>query len=142
MIWNTAFENRLRAWQQLRDRCRRQSVPEALAAINQWWYQTPWTPYLLHWDDRSDWPDPWQLLENHRFCSVARGLGILYTVAMLERRDLIDAELVEAGDDNLVLICDQKYILNWDREQIVNINLGSINPRRRIKQHEIAVNFL
>jgi hypothetical protein len=61
---------------------------------------------------------------------------------MLERADLADAELVEAGDDNLVLICDQKYILNWDREQIVNINLGSINPRRRIKQHEIAVNFL
>lgn len=142
MIWTAPFSDRLRAWQCLRDECADIPLADALVAINRWWHRAPWTPYWLHWDDRADWPDPWQLLENPYLCPVARALGIMYTVVLMQRSDMQDAEMIETNDHNLVLVGHQKYILNWDPEHIVNIDLGDSIPRRRLEQHELAVNLL
>ena len=123
MVWPVTFESRLDSWTQLRTRANALPVDQALDAINAWWFSSPWTGYHLHWDDREDWPDPWQLLDDNIFCEVARGLGILYTITLLERADIDSAELVltKAGH-NLVLVGKSKYILNWDKATVVNIN--------------------
>ena len=121
-MWPRTFAGRLDAWNQLRDQSSHASLEQALNNVNRWWFQTPWRAYHLHWDDRTVWPDPWQLLDDNLFCSLARGLGILYTIAMLDRDDLVDIALAEVNGDNLVLVEQKKYILNWDQEQIVNIN--------------------
>jgi hypothetical protein len=108
-----------------------------LIKINQWWFQTPWTAYHLHWDDQQDWPDPWQLLSDDQYCPVARGLGIMYTISMLDREDMQDAQMIEYQSDNLVLVNKEKYILNWDPDQVVNISLGKSKPRRQVSQEQI-----
>lgn len=110
---------------------------ECLHAINHWWFSTPWIPYHLHWDDQDQWPDPWQLLHDNLFCSLARALGIVYTIELLDRRDLQDTVLACVAGDNLVLVDQKKYILNWDKDQIVNINLASTRPLRQLTQQEI-----
>lgn len=122
-MWPHTFEARLGAWTRMRQAAADLPVETCLHRINQWWFDAPWTAYHLHWDDQPTWPDPWQLLEDNIYCSLARGLGIMYTIAMLERADLQAARLIEVGADNLVTIPGEKYILNWDRDQIVNINL-------------------
>lgn len=122
-MWCSTFEQRLAAWNTLRDRVRILPKPDALAEINSWWQQTPWRAYHLHWDDRVDWPDPWQLLSDNIYCDLARGLGILYTITVLDRDDLQDAVLVDSDQGNLVLVEDGKYILNWDQSLGLNINL-------------------
>ena len=122
-MWCSTFEQRLAAWDSLRDRVRTQPKSTALAEINSWWHQTPWRAYHLHWDDRADWPDPWQLLSDNIYCDLARGLGILYTITVLDRDDLQDAVLVDSDQGNLVLVEDGKYILNWDQSLGLNINL-------------------
>lgn len=116
------FQEKLDSWCQLRHHCGDLDLQSSLLLINQWWFRYPWTAYTLHWDDRSNWPDPWQLLEEPRLCSLARGLGILYTIAMLDRLETQDTVLVETSCDNLVLVQREKYILNWDAEQVLNIN--------------------
>lgn len=136
-MWHRTFGDRLAAWNQLRSQSLLQTAPQALAAINAWWFQTAWIPYHLHWDDRDNWPDPWQLLEDDLFCPLARGLGILYTIAIINHPDIDTAVLTEVSGDNLVLIDKSKYILNWDRDEIVNINLGQSNPRRSISLEQI-----
>lgn len=136
-MWHQTFADRLAAWNQLRTSTANLPVGEALAQINSWWFNAPWQPYYLHWDDRQDWPDPWQLLSDNIYCPLARGLGIMYTIAMLDRPDLQDCTLAEVGGDNLVLINKEKYILNWDKEEIVNINLGTKHPRHQIAQSTI-----
>jgi hypothetical protein len=110
----------------------------ALNHINRWWFNTPWTPYYLHWDDQPTWPNPWQLLSDNIYCEVARGLGILYTITLLERADLASARLVltESGH-NLVLVGQTKYILNWDLDSVVNNNL-ELKIHRQYQQHQIA----
>ena len=136
-MWHKNFGDRLAAWNQLRTQSLALPVDQALVTINSWWFQTPWMPYHLHWDDRANWPDPWQLLEDNLFCSLARGLGILYTIAIINHADIDLAELVEVDGDNLVLINNSKYILNWDRDEIVNINLGMKNLRRSVSLEQI-----
>ena len=121
-MWVHDYQQRLAAWVALRDRLGPQPLAQCLAAINQWWFAAPWQPYGLHWDDRDQWPDPWQLLADRVFCDVARGLGILYTVLLLERDDCADAQLVRAEQGNLVLIEQGKYVLNWRPDTIVNIS--------------------
>lgn len=136
-MWHASFERRLQDWQQLR--CEVANLPkdQCLYRINQWWFTSPWTGYYLHWDDSTKWPNPWQLLEDNIFCSIARGLGMLYTVSLLERADIQDSELVEAKNDNLVMIESGKYVLNWDCDNIVNINPGQTNLRHRVQQSSI-----
>ena len=141
MVWPITFESRLDGWIQLRNRARLLSIDESLAAINTWWFSAPWTGYHLHWDDREDWPDPWQLLDDNIFCEVARGLGILYTITLLERADMHSAELVlTKTGHNLVLVDKSKYILNWDKSTIVNIN-PEVKIAKKLTQLQVSEKY-
>ena len=136
-MWPRTFAERLESWARLREQASTADAETALAAINSWWFQTPWRAYHLHWDDRLLWPDPWQLLSDDLYCPLARGLGILYTITMLDRPDLQDAVLAEVDSDNLVLVNKKKYILNWDPEQMLNITLGHFKTHHSITQEQI-----
>lgn len=136
-MWSQNFNDRLESWSTLRLQCKTLEREAAIQAINSWWFQTPWTPYHLHWDDRANWPDPWQLLSDNIYCPLARALGILYTICIIDREDLQDAVLVDTGSDNLVLIDQEKYILNWDQSQVLNINLGPVTIRNSVTQNQI-----
>jgi hypothetical protein len=136
-MWPRTFPERLQAWTALREQCAAADLPVALTAIDTWWQQTPWCPYHLHWDDRPTWPDPWQLLDDNLYCSLARGLGIMYTIAMLDRKDIQNAVMFEANGDNLVQVGSEKYILNWSGGTPLNIIPGTKNLRRQISQQEI-----
>ena len=76
----------------------------------------------LHWDDWRDWPDPWNLLADNIWCDVAKALGIMYTLLLVEHKDIVDIQMITDDEANLVLINDGKYILNWAPGEIVNIS--------------------
>ena len=136
-MWPKTFAERLESWAQLREQAATADTETALRAINSWWFQTPWRAYHLHWDDQAVWPDPWQLLSDDLYCPLARGLGILYTITMLDRPDLQDAVLAEFDSDNLVLVAKKKYILNWDSTTVVNINPTVSHARHSVTQEQI-----
>ena len=136
-MWPQTFDSRLESWNLLRNQCKQLPVKTSLEKINQWWFVSPWHPYYLHWDDQPDWPDPWQLLSDNIYCDLARGLGILYTISLLDHADMADATLILTKEgDNLVLVAKEKYILNWNRDSIVN-NKPKVKIIRQLKQHQI-----
>jgi hypothetical protein len=136
-MWPNTFNERLASWAKLRADAQTQSIEQALTAINHWWQQAPWRPYYLHWDDQPTWPDPWQLLSDDVYCDVAKGLGILYTISMLDRADMADAELVLTDEgDNLVQVAKTKYILNWSPDNIVN-TFQAVKIKKKLTQHQI-----
>jgi hypothetical protein len=140
-MWPQTFELRLDAWANLRQQIQSLSAPQALTQINDWWFRTPWRAYHLHWDDQADWPDPWELLSDNIYCDVARGLGILYTISLLNHADLTDAELVLTNEGhNLVQVCQRKYILNWDKDTIVNTN-RKLEIKRCLTQHQVQQKY-
>lgn len=137
-MWPTTFSNRLAGWSLLREQTQNLPINSALEKINSWWFQAPWRPYYLHWDDQPTWPDPWQLLSDDVYCDLARGLGILYTVSLLDRADMADAELVLTEDSiNLVLVAKEKYILNWEPDTVVN-TFQEVKIKKQYKQHQIT----
>ena len=136
-MWPNTFADRLESWTALRTSAQSQDLETALVAINQWWFNSPWKAYYLHWDDQATWPDPWQLLNDDIYCDVAKALGILYTISMLDRADMADATLVLTEDHrNLVLVDKTKYILNWNPDSVVNTN-QAVKIRRQFKQYQI-----
>jgi hypothetical protein len=138
LIWPVSFASRLESWNQLRDQCQTLPVQTALENINAWWFRAPWKPYYLHWDDQKTWPDPWQLLSDDIYCELARGLGILYTITLLDRADLAPVELILTQDDvNLVQVAKEKYILNWTADTVVN-TIQAVTIKRQYQQDQIA----
>lgn len=135
-MWNDPYERRLRSWAELRASCETLPADQALTKIQSWWRSAPWQPYYLHWDDRRDWPGPWQLLSDSRFCGIAKTLGMLYTVCLLERPDSTDATMIEIEQDNLVLLRWGKYIMNWDQAGVVNI-LSNTHKITRTLESEV-----
>jgi hypothetical protein len=136
-MWLHTFDDRLESWNQLRNCCQTLPPHQALLEINQWWFNAPWRPYYLHWDEQAAWPDPWQLLSDNIYCEVARGLGILYTINLLDRKDLAPVDLVLTKEGvNLVLAKKEKYILNWELDNIVNTN-QAVNIYRRYQYQHI-----
>jgi hypothetical protein len=137
-MWPHTFDARLKNWYALRTECQTLPIETALRQINQWWFGCPWRPYYLHWDEQHNWPDPWQLLSDDVYCEVARALGILYTINLLDRADLPPARLVltDSGH-NLVLVANSKYILNWEKDTIVNTILD-FEINKQYQQHQNA----
>lgn len=132
-MWPTRYEDRLAVWNALRENNRSNELEVALAAINDWWQSAPMINHYLHWDDLPNWPDPWELLVDNRFCSVARALGIVYTLHMINRPDVTEILLSENDTgDNLVLINKGKYILNWAPRQLLNITSPHVKIQRSL----------
>jgi hypothetical protein len=140
-MWPATFSARLDAWNLLRSQAQTLPVESALDVINQWWFRCPWRPYHLHWDDRQDWPDPWQLLSDNIYCDLARALGIVYTITLLDRHDIHDAVLISTEKNhNLVLVANEKYILNWDSSTVLN-TIQVDNIKRRVDQSQLKKQY-
>lgn len=125
-MWGKTFEKRFRQWYTLREHASRLDESKQLLLVNDWWFQSPWTPYYLHWDDYRKWPDPWQLLEDNTFCPVARSLGIVYTLMMIDSKYQTRAFITRTKYNDLVLVDNGKYILNWSPGSVLNIALNDI----------------
>lgn len=133
MIWPATYHGRLESWTDLRQRCLSLDQETALATIQNWWQRAPWRAYYLHWDDREHWPDPWQLLADNQYCDLARALGMLYTIKLLDRADCADAIMVAADQGNLVLVSGGKYIMNWKADEVVNMASDKIKIQRTLE---------
>jgi hypothetical protein len=137
-MWANTFDRRLNDWYSLRSSLDGLDTEESLTKINQWWYQSPWNPYYLHWDDIDNWPNPWNLLNENVFCDLARSLGMIYTITLLERSDLSDAKIVETkSGHNLLLVDESRYILNWDQNFITDVDLDISTINRSLSQDYI-----
>jgi hypothetical protein len=131
-MWAPSYARRLQDWNLLRQRCRQEPLDQALLAVNDWWYGAPEAVRTIIWEDHEHWPDPWQLLAENQCCDLARALGMLYTVIMIEHPDCDNPQLCQTKHDNLVLVDQGKYILNWQPGQVLNIPSQAQQVRRQL----------
>lgn len=95
----------------------------------------------VQWHEYPDWPGPWDLLTNNGYCELAKALGIMYTIMMIEQPLYTSLELVQVENDNLVLIDHGKYILNSAPGEILNIDSTSLSILRSVDSNSL-INFL
>jgi hypothetical protein len=103
-MWKHLYQERLADWYHLRQVASVAKLPEQLQLINDWWFRAPIVNRVVTWDNTAEWPTPWNLLVNNGYCDLARALGIVYTLLLLDRQLYTDLEIISTGQDNLVQI--------------------------------------
>jgi hypothetical protein len=134
-MWQGHSEKRLVAWADLRNSCKENpSLDEVITTIHDWWQQAPMVLHYLHCDLVDDWPDPWDLIAENTYCSLAKCLGMCYTIRMLGRQDVDDVCILEIdNNDYIVQINNGLYCLNWNIDKVVNMKqLENIEITRNI----------
>ena len=138
-IFQSQYEIRLQNWYDLRKEVQDLSIQQQCIIVDKWWQNAPLVNHYLHPDFTNEWPGPWELLVENNYCTIARGLGMCYTLLLL---GVTDIDFVLAKDDNgdeipLVMVDNAKYILNYWPNMVLNINLQDFIITKRININEL-----
>jgi hypothetical protein len=117
-MWPPTYQERLADWVRLRQAAAALEQPEQLMLINNWWFRAPIVNHSILWQNARSWPTPWHLLNNNGYCELARALGIVYTIMLVE--NYTDLKIIQTTQDNLVQVDHGKYILNWAPGEMLN----------------------
>jgi hypothetical protein len=133
-VFQLNYESRLSSWYNLRSTLEHSDTKTKCVEIDKWWQQVPLVNHHLHILDSENWPGPWDLLVENTYCTVARALGMCYTLHLMNINDI---DLVEATDNQgeeivLVLVDSAKYVLNYWPDTVVNNNSNDFTIKRHI----------
>ena len=122
-----SYVDRLRDWRDLRNTIIQHSLEYQCVEIDRWWQQAPLVNHHYHWNDTSNWTDPWEMLSENIYCPLTRAVGMCYTLLM---NDINDIELVQASDQYaeehyLVLVNKPKYILSYWPNTVISNDLSN-----------------
>lgn len=125
-MWNLKASEHLTHWRDFRKSLAALPLDTILTKVIKFWHGCPFSPYYLDPERPANWPDPWTLIQENYYCDVAKALGIVYTLSLLQREDILDLELHVYVDPetkyqyNAVCINRGKYILNLIDDEVLN----------------------
>jgi hypothetical protein len=133
-IFQLNYDERLKNWYLLRKTIEQSDIKTKCLETDKWWQQAPLVNHYLHPHDLDNWPNPWELLVENNYCTVARALGMCYTLILLGIKNI---EFVLAKNDSnedvvLVLVDNAKYILNYWPNTVLNNNLSDFKVVEKI----------
>jgi len=132
LTWPVDYGQLLSEWVTLRSDCAHLPPEDRVMLVNDWWFRAPIVNKSISWQDYPNWPDPWQLLQQDGWCDLARALGIVYTLLLLDTNSGDSISLVNTNLGNLVLAGHGKYILNWAPGNLLNIESTPITIQRQL----------
>jgi len=141
-MWKTPYQESLADWVCLRREASLLKQSEQLLLINDWWFRAPIVNHLIHWENLQSWPTPWELLNNNGYCELARALGIVYTIMIIENRTYTDLKIIQTKEDNLVQVDHGKYILNWAPGELLNTHSTPITTVKNMIDSSELESFL
>ena len=121
-VFQLPYEARLRSWYDLRQKLQNADIQTKCVEVDRFWQAVPLVNHHLHPFDVDNWPGPWDLISENTYCTVARGLGMVYTLLLLGATDV---DFCLATDDNseevsIVLVMN-KFIMNyWPNTVLTN----------------------
>jgi hypothetical protein len=138
-VFQLNFDTRLQNWFELRKELENSDLATKCVEIDKWWQYAPLVNHYLHYDFIDQWPGPWELLVENMYCTIARALGMCYTLLLI---GVDNIEMVEATDQNnedvvLVLVDSAKYILNYWPDTVLNNHLQDFKVKKHININKI-----
>jgi hypothetical protein len=133
-VFQQNYDTRLRSWYELRKKIEYLDTQVKCVEIDHWWQQAPLVNHYLHILDSSTWPGPWDLLVENTYCTVARAVGMCYTLLLTGEKDI---ELIEATDNTgddvvLVLVDNAKYVCNYWPSTVLSNSLTEFTIKRHV----------
>jgi hypothetical protein len=127
------YATRLRNWSELRTKLIDKPLDIQCIEIDKFWQRVPTQTHYLHTDFIKDWPTPWELLNDNVYCYYSRALGMIYTLLLLDTKNI---ELVEAVDDNsnevVLVLVENKYVLNYWPDSVLSNKMSDFAITKRI----------
>ncbi len=124
MWFNQPADSRILAWRDWRNQLENLSVDQAVWQTATTWAKVPVVAHYLVPDQPTDWPNPWQLITDDIYCDLAIGLGMFYSLALLNSLQSVDLTLdIYRGPNgwvNLSSVAQGKYVLNYNHGSVVN----------------------
>jgi len=136
-VFNSYGIERLAKWKALRDTIETACNPMAVCA--QAWAYAPFVSTYLDPLDAGSWPDPWQLIINSKYDSLAITLGMLYTLNLTNRFADEDFKIYMesfAQRKEFYLLVANQYVLNLEYSSVST--LEKLNEHQIIKIFEIS----
>ena len=121
-IFQSSYDTRLRSWYDLRSKLETSDTQTKCIEIDAWWQRAPLVNHYLHPQDSQSWPGPWDLLSDNTYCTVARGLGMCFTLALtgVESIDFCQGKDDNSEDVMLVLVDNAKYVMNYYPDTVLS----------------------
>ena len=83
MFLDTSVDQRITLWREFRNTL--ESCKDPYTETLKFWQQAPVTEKYLNQYNSQEWPTPWELLKENRYCPVAIPLMIGYTLKLTTR---------------------------------------------------------
>jgi hypothetical protein len=133
-VFQLNYDSRLRSWYDLRKSIEKADVATKCVEIDKWWQYAPLVNHYLHPNDKQSWPNPWEMLVDNQYCSITRGLGMIYTLLL---SGIDDIDFCMAIDDNseevaIVVVDSAKYVLNYWPNSVLSNNLQDFKVVQKI----------
>lgn len=140
-VFQLNYDARLKSWYELRSNITGLDTKNKCIEIDKWWQKAPLVNHHLHILDSENWPGPWDLLVENTYCTIARALGMCYTLLLTGVTDIVLVEATDTqGEDMvLVLVDSAKYVLNYWPDTVVNNNSNDFTIKRHINVSPIQL---
>ena len=124
-VFQLNYDTRLSSWYKLRANLEDIDIKTKCIEVDKWWQSAPLINHYLHPSDLPTWPGPWELLVENTYCTLARGLGMCYTLLLMNITDIefVLATDSQGNDTSLVLVDNAKYLLNYWPDTVISNNL-------------------
>lgn len=133
-VFQLNYDARLRSWYELREKLSNCNTKNKCIEVDNWWQKAPLVNHHLHLLDSENWPNPWDLLVENTYCTVARALGMCYTLLLTGVEDVVLVEATDTqGEDMVLVLVDRaKYVMNYWPDTVVNNNSNDFSIKRHI----------
>ena len=123
-------EGRLRHWKEFRlSLVEEMTDEEQLLNTMKYWNQYPLVNRYIDPYEPETWPTPWEFVYENDFCrsslaylmehTLLLGADGRWTKNRLQLKYIDDSEM---GMEFIILVVDNKYVINYDQDQIINLD--------------------
>ena len=96
-------------------------VVQQLDTCLKFWKQAPIENHSIDWDDASNWPSPWEQIQENTYCPSGHSLAVAYTLLLAAPTMYQDLALclvsnpviTSSANPEKIVVCTQGWVLNW-----------------------------
>lgn len=143
-IFQQPYKIRLKEWYELRNNLCHSTLEVKCIEIDKWWQNAPLVNHYLHPIDLPNWPNPWELLVENTYCTIARGLGMCYTLLLIGIDEIeFKLGINDMGEDvALVLVNNANYTMNYWPDSVISTDLTQFRFNQTLELSEIKNKLL
>lgn len=123
-------DERIRDWREIRDSLiSDQTDQEQLLLVLNYWQQFPTVSYFLNPDEPETWPSPWEIIYKGDLCNSSYAYMMEQTLLLGDSRwspdrfQLLYIDDKEKSMATIILVVDDKYVLNYSQNEIINFDI-------------------